>query len=139
MIVDVFAWALIVTGAFFTFAAGLGLLRFPDLLSRIHSAAKPQTLGMVLVLVGLALRLQQGRYLWMLVLVVAFQMMTAPVSAHMVARAGYRTGKTDAAYLEVDELTRDLRLAKEVAERRAREERERAEAAERPPGAPADG
>ena len=111
MIVEVLAWTLIVAGAFFTFAAGLGLLRFPDLLSRIHSAAKPQSFGMALLLIGLALRLQQGRYLSMLILVVGFHMMSAPVSAHMVARAGYRTGKTSSEHLVVDELTRDLTLA----------------------------
>lgn len=131
MIVDVIAWVLLVTGAFLTFAAGLGLLRFPDLLSRIHTAAKPQVLGMVLLMGGLALRLQEARYLWMLVLVVAFQMMTAPVSAHLVARAGYRTGKVDRELLVVDELTRDLHIAKQVAERREREAREREEAAHR--------
>ena len=132
MILDVIAWVLLVAGAFLTFAAGLGLLRFPDLLSRIHTAAKPQVLGMVLLMIGLALRLQEGRYLWMLLLVVAFQMLTAPVSAHLVARAGYRTGKVDRESLVVDELTRDLVIAQREAERCEAEERERAEAAVRP-------
>lgn len=139
MIVDIVAWVLLVAGAFLTFAAGLGLLRFPDLLSRIHTAAKPQVLGMVLLMIGLALRLREGRYLWMLLLVVAFQMLTAPVSAHLVARAGYRTGKVDRESLVVDELTRDLIIAKREADRREAEERARAEAAIRRPGAPGDG
>ncbi len=129
MILDVIAWTLLVAGAFLTFAAGLGLLRFPDLLSRIHTAAKPQVLGLTLLMIGLALRLREGRYLWMLLLVVAFQMLTAPVSAHLVARAGYRTGKVDREALVVDELTRDLVIAKREGDRRAAEERARAEAA----------
>lgn len=125
MILDIVAWVLLVVGTFLTFAAGLGLLRFPDLLSRIHSAAKPQTLGITLLMIGLALRLQEGRYLWMLGVVVAFQMLTAPVSAHMVARAGYRTRKIDRDTLVVDELTRDLAIAKREAARRELAEQER--------------
>ena len=139
MILDIVAWVVLVAGAFLTFAAGLGLLRFPDLLSRIHTAAKPQVLGLTLLMLGLALRLREGRYLWMLLLVVAFQMLTASVSAHLVARAGYRTGKVDRESLVVDELTRDLIIAKREADRREAEERARAEAAIRPPATPEDG
>jgi multicomponent Na+:H+ antiporter subunit G len=53
------------------------------------------------------------------VLVVAFQLITAPISAHMVGRAGYRTGKVDSSRLVVDELTADL----ENSQRQARAER----------------
>jgi len=95
-------------GAFFAFAAGIGALRFPDLLARMHAATKPQVLGLVLVLVGLALRLRDGSALWALVLVAIFQMLTAPVAAHMVGRAGFRTGKIRDDLLVVDELSRDL-------------------------------
>jgi multicomponent Na+:H+ antiporter subunit G len=85
----------------------VGLIRFPDLLARMHSATKPQVLGLVLVLIGLALRLRSGPALWMLVLIAAFQMLTSPVAAHMVGRAGYRTGKVGSDLLVVDELTAD--------------------------------
>jgi multicomponent Na+:H+ antiporter subunit G len=44
---------------------------------------------------------------------VLFQMLTAPVAAHMVGRAGYRTGKVRGDLLVVDELTADLRRAQE--------------------------
>jgi len=95
-------------GAFFALAAGVGALRFPDLLSRMHAATKPQVLGLILVLVGLALRLREGGAVWALVLVAIFQMLTAPVAAHMVGRAGFRTGKVRNDLLVVDELSRDL-------------------------------
>lgn len=95
-------------GAFFAFAAGVGVLRFPDLLARMHAGTKPQVLGLILVLVGLALRLREGGAVWALVLVAIFQMLTAPVAAHMVGRAGFRTGKVRNDLLVVDELTRDL-------------------------------
>ncbi len=114
---DVVAGALLLAGALLAFGAGVGLARFPDLLSRMHAATKPQVLGLVLVLLGLAVRLGGVPVVWMLLLVVMFQLLTSPVAAHMVARAGYRTGKVEPEHLEVDELTRDLRAAeRELAE-----------------------
>ncbi|MCG2799634.1 MAG: monovalent cation/H(+) antiporter subunit G [Cellulomonas sp.] len=98
---------LLLGGAFLAFAAGVGVLRFPNLLSRMHAGTKPQVLGLILVLAGLALRLRSGGAVWALVLVVVFQLLTAPVGAHMVGRAGYRTGKVREDLLVVDELTRD--------------------------------
>ena len=108
---DVLAGVLMLGGAMLALGAGVGLVRFPDLLARMHTAAKPQVLGLLLVLVALALRLRDGTVVWMLVLVALFQLITAPVAAHIVARAGYRTGKVDGERLVVDELTRDLAMA----------------------------
>jgi len=110
-VLDVLAAACLLGGSGLAFAAGLGLLRFPDLLARSHAAAKPQVLGLTLVLIGLALRLREGPAIWMLVLVALFQLITAPVAAHLVTRAGYRTGKADRRALLVDELTEGLRAA----------------------------
>lgn len=110
-VLDVLAAICLIGGSGLAFAAGLGLLRFPDLLARAHAAAKPQVLGLTLVLIGLALRLREGPAIWMLVLVALFQLITAPVAAHLVTRAGYRTGKVDRRSLLVDELTEDLEAA----------------------------
>ncbi len=110
-IVDVLAGACLLLGSALTLAAGVGVLRFPDLLSRIHAGAKPQVLGVLLALAGLALRLRSGAVLATLALVGIFQLVTAPVSAHFVARAAYRTGKINPDLLVVDELTDDLTSA----------------------------
>lgn len=107
-VADVAAGACLIGGAFLAFAAGVGVLRFPDLLARMHAGTKPQVLGLVLVLIGLALRIRSASAVWALVLVATFQLMTAPVAAHMVGRAGYRTGKVRADLLVVDELTADV-------------------------------
>ncbi|MBU4213530.1 MAG: monovalent cation/H(+) antiporter subunit G [Actinobacteria bacterium] len=108
---DAVSVVLLLGGAFLAFAAGVGVLRFPDLLSRMHAGTKPQVLGLILVLAGLALRLRSGGAVWALVLVVVFQLLTAPVGAHMVGRAGYRTGKVREDLLVVDELTSDADAA----------------------------
>ncbi len=104
-VADVVAAVCLIGGALLALAAGVGVLRFPDLLSRMHAGTKPQVLGLVLVLIGLSLRLRSGGAVWALVLVALFQMLTAPVAAHLVGRAGYRTGKVRRDLLVVDELT----------------------------------
>lgn len=111
-VADVASAVCLLGGAFLAFAAGVGVLRFPDLLARMHAGTKPQVLGLILVLVGLALRLRSGGAVWALVLVAVFQMLTAPVAAHMVGRAGYRTGKVRSDLLVVDELTSDQESAR---------------------------
>ncbi|GEK23552.1 monovalent cation/H(+) antiporter subunit G [Cellulomonas xylanilytica] len=111
IVADVASAVCLLGGAFLAFAAGVGVLRFPDLLARMHAGTKPQTLGLALVLIGLALRLRSGGAVWALVLVAVFQMLTAPVAAHMVGRAGYRTGKVRSDLLVVDELTSDQERA----------------------------
>ncbi|MCU1436143.1 MAG: sodium:proton antiporter, partial [Pseudarthrobacter sp.] len=90
-IIDTLTAVFLVVGALMSLAAAVGLLRFPDLLSRMHAATKPQVLGLFLLLAAIGL---QMRTLWVWpVLLVAwiFQLLTVPVSAHMVGRSGYRT------------------------------------------------
>ncbi|GAB7038200.1 MULTISPECIES: monovalent cation/H(+) antiporter subunit G [Catenuloplanes] len=102
--IDVIAVVLMIGGALLCLAAGIALLRFPDLLSRMHATAKPQVLGLLLILIGCGLRLRDPVDVTTLVLVAVFQLATAPVAAHMVARSAYRTHRFRADLLVVDEL-----------------------------------
>ncbi|MFE3458380.1 monovalent cation/H(+) antiporter subunit G [Nocardiopsis aegyptia] len=104
-------WAAVLcllAGALLSFVASVGLIRFPDLLSRMHTAAKPQVLGLLLVLVGIGLRLlpvETGIFtVGTLAVVGLFQVLTVPVAAHIAARVGYRTGRIDEDLLVTDEL-----------------------------------
>lgn len=103
-VLDTIAWVCLVAGALLSLSAGVALLRFPDLLSRMHAATKPQVLGLLLVLIGCALRLRELTDITTLLLVVVFQMATAPVAAHMVGRAAYRAGRCRSDLLVTDEL-----------------------------------
>jgi multicomponent Na+:H+ antiporter subunit G len=103
-VVDVVALACLLGGAFLCLTAGLGLVRFPDVLSRMHAGTKPQVLGVLLVMVGGAIRLQGWSNAWMLLLVAVFQMLTAPVSAHLISRVAYRRRHVRRDLLLVDEL-----------------------------------
>lgn len=111
-ILDLVAAALLIVAALLTLAAAIGLVRFPDPLSRLHAATKPQILGLILVVIALALSARSGTVLLLLVPVVIFQLLTAPISAHMVGRAGYRNGDFDPDSLLVDELAPDVDAAR---------------------------
>ena len=107
-ILDIASGVLLVGGAILSLAAAVGLVRFPDALSRLHAATKPQILGLVLVVGALALSQHSWAALLLLTPVIVLQMLTAPISAHMVGRAGYRTGDFDPTTLVVDELAADV-------------------------------
>ncbi|MBR7833836.1 monovalent cation/H(+) antiporter subunit G [Actinospica durhamensis] len=80
----------ILGGALWSLIAGIGLLRLPDVLTRMHAATKPQVLGLLMVVFGVALRLRDANDITTLILVGLFQTWTVPVAAHMVARAARR-------------------------------------------------
>src|SRR3712207_6051201 len=103
-VADAVALVCLIAGAFLCLTAGVGLVRFPDVLSRMHAGTKPQVLGTLLVMVGGAIRLYGLAAAWMLLLVAAFQLLTAPVSAHMISRVAYRRRHVRRDLLLVDEL-----------------------------------
>ncbi|MDM4723147.1 monovalent cation/H(+) antiporter subunit G [Micromonospora sp. WMMA1363] len=103
-VADWLAAVFLVAGALLGLAAGIGVLRFPDVLDRMHAATKPQTLGVLLLLTGLVLRLRSPAALGVIVLVGLFQLATAPVAAQMIGRAAYRSNRFDRTLLDADEL-----------------------------------
>lgn len=107
-VMDVLSAVLLLSGSFFALIAAIGVVRLPDLLSRMHAATKPQVIGLMLVVLGLAARLRSFEVLGFLLLIVAAQMATAVVSSHMVGRASYRAGQVRDDLLVVDELTEQV-------------------------------
>ena len=101
---DVIAGACLIVGSLLALIAGIGLVRFPDVLTRMHGATKPQTLGVLLILLGLALRVEDRSVLAVIALAAVFQLVTAPVSAHMLGRAALRAGHIDRTRLTRDDL-----------------------------------
>ena len=82
--IDIVAGTFMILGCLMSLAAGIGMLRFPDLLSRMHAATKPQVLGLFLLLSALGLELRSWAVIPVLLLAWIVQLLTAPVSAHMV-------------------------------------------------------
>lgn len=89
---ELVASVLLVVGSSLAAIAALGLQRFRDVFARMHAATKPATLGLVLVLTGAALVVGGIGPVTKLVLVIMLQFVTAPVGAHLVGRATFRTG-----------------------------------------------
>lgn len=106
---DLAGAGVIALGAFFCLAAAIGLVRFPDVMTRMHAATKPIVFGLILVLVGVTLTLRDPKAFSLLGLAVLLQTLTAPVSGHLVSRTAYRDGEWDAENATADDLAADTR------------------------------
>lgn len=104
-VVEILASVLIIAGTVLAVIAAIGLNRFNDALTRIHSASKPQTLGLMLVLAGAALAAGSWSLAAMMLAVMLAQMTTVPVASVMVGRAAFRRGFVRGGQYAVDDLT----------------------------------
>ena len=89
---DIIVSILIVLGGGFAAIAGLGLLRLPDVLIRMHATTKAGTLGVGLIVLGVSVHFASSLVITKALLIIAFMFLTAPVGAHLIARAAYRRG-----------------------------------------------
>ena len=101
---DIIGGLFILSGAVLGALAGIGQVRFGDLFTRMHVATKPATLGLLLVAIGAMFRLNTVGAITLLVLSILLQFLTAPVSAHLVARSAHRRGEWDRSGAAVDHL-----------------------------------
>ena len=83
---------LMVVGAVLTLLAALGMVRMPDVYSRMQSATKASTLGVGCTMLAVAVDFADLAITTRAVLIVAFVFLTAPISAHMIGRAAYYVG-----------------------------------------------
>ena len=88
--IDVLIGLFLLAGAAFVMIAAIGIVRLPDLLTRMHASTKAGTLGALLVLVGLALHQGTGEVVSKAVATALFLLLTAPIAAHMIGRAHAR-------------------------------------------------
>ena len=89
--------AVVLLGAVLILLAAIGVVRFDDVLTRMHALTKASTLGVLLVLVGAALYLSNPNDYTSLALAAGLQLLTSPVSAHLIGRATYRAEGIDRA------------------------------------------
>ncbi|KLU08774.1 sodium:proton antiporter [Kocuria sp. SM24M-10] len=112
-VLDAAAAVCLVLGALMSLAAAIGLVRFPDLLTRMHAGTKPQVFGLLLMLTAVALENRDPVMIPLIILGWVFQLLTVPVSAHMVGRSTYRTKHLNRATLTQDDLQEVLNRAGE--------------------------
>jgi len=101
MVLEVLAWVSIVAGLFFMLVGTLGVLRLPDVYTRLHAAGMTDTMGAGFLLLGMAFQtvidMMHGETSYWLVLVrlvfvYAFLLFTSPIATHALARAGLAGG-----------------------------------------------
>ena len=83
------AGVLMLLGTAFTLIAAIGLLRLPDLYTRMHAVTKAGTLGVGFLLISAAVAFGEVSVATRAIVAFLFVMFTAPVSAHLIGRAGY--------------------------------------------------
>jgi multicomponent Na+:H+ antiporter subunit G len=83
---------MLLLGALFMLLAAIGMVRMPDVLTRMHSSTKSATLGVGLIMLGVALVFGDFAIGVRALAIVIFMFSTTPVSAHMIARAAYLSG-----------------------------------------------
>ena len=92
---EIAAGILLLLGGLFCAVAGLGVLRLPDVLVRMHASTKAGTLGVGLIVIGVAVHFatEEGGSLVVAkaLLIVLFLLLTAPVGAHLIGRSAYRS------------------------------------------------
>lgn len=89
---DILSWILLLGGCAFMMIGGLGVLRFPDIYTRLHAASLTDTAGAGLILLGLMLQGGWSLVTVKLALILAFLFFTSPTSTHALARTALASG-----------------------------------------------
>lgn len=80
------------TGSVLMLLAAIGALRMPDLPMRMHATTKAGALGSGLIMIAVALHFSSSEVTARVMAIIGFIMLTAPVAAHVIGRAGYFVG-----------------------------------------------
>ena len=107
---DIFSYitgVLLVVGAVFSLAAAIGILRLPDLYTRMHAASKAGTLGSGLAFLAIAVIAMDGSVALRALAGFLFVLLTAPISAHLLAKAAYAAGYRPAEITRTNDLEED--------------------------------
>jgi len=87
MVFDVASWGAILVGLFFMIVGTVGVLRMPDVFTRLHAAGMTDTMGAGFLILGMCLQAGLSLLTLRLLIVYAFLMVTSPIGTHALARA----------------------------------------------------
>jgi multicomponent Na+:H+ antiporter subunit G len=113
-VIELLAAILIIAGSVFGLIAAIGMIRLPDTLIRMHAATKAGTLGAGLILAGAAFFFAELGLVLRALLTLMFLYLTAPVAAHLIGRAAYRSGIDLFARTCIDHLAEDMQTGSEI-------------------------
>jgi multicomponent Na+:H+ antiporter subunit G len=92
-LLSILGWILLLLGSFFCLVGSIGLIRLPDFYSRVHAAGVVDSLGTILILLGLMTQTQDYLVIIKLILILLFMMLTGPTAVHALAHAANSTDK----------------------------------------------
>ena len=93
MAADLLSWIFLLAGSGFAIVGGIGVIRMPDLFTRLHAAGVTDTMGAGLILAGLMLQGGLSLVTVKLVMILAFLWFSSPVSTYALARATLASGQ----------------------------------------------
>jgi multicomponent Na+:H+ antiporter subunit G len=108
-IVEIVTGVMLVIGASFALVASIGLIRLKDVYMRMHAASKAGTLGSGVMLLALAVHASDLAVVTRAIAGVVFFLLTAPISAHLLAKAAYAAGYRPCADTKEDALAKTVR------------------------------
>jgi multicomponent Na+:H+ antiporter subunit G len=92
LVVNFLSWGFILSGSFFVLVGAIGLLRMPDLYTRMHAASVMETLGAGLLFVGLMIQAGPTLITLKLFFLLALFFFAGPVASHALAQAALHEG-----------------------------------------------
>jgi multicomponent Na+:H+ antiporter subunit G len=93
LVLDILSWVFLMAGSFFSIAGGIGVIRMPDVFTRLHAAGVTDTGGAGLILVGLMFQGGLTLITVRLLLILGFLWFSSPVSTYALARAALAGGE----------------------------------------------
>ncbi len=108
-VVEIVTGTMLVIGASFSLVASIGLIRLKDVYMRMHAASKAGTLGSGVMLLALAVHASDLAVVTRAIAGVVFFLLTAPISAHLLAKAAYTAGYRPCADTKEDALAEVVR------------------------------
>lgn len=92
--IEIIVSVLLLAGAAFMLLAAVGILRLPDLPTRMHASTKAGAMGAMFTMGGVAFYFADSIVFARAFAIVVFILITSPIAAHVIGRAGYFTGTT---------------------------------------------
>jgi len=119
MIIEIASWALFIGGSVFLLIGAIGMIRLPDMFSRMHGAGIIDTMGVLMLFLGMILQAGMTLVSIKILLIVLFLMFTLPTTTHALARTAVAAGLKPLCD-DDDTDARELAMMKELEEERKR-------------------
>ena len=92
MLLDIISWLLLLTGGFFVAVGGIGVLRMPELYTRMHAAGVTDSIAPIMILIGLMFQAGFTLISLKLVAILVFLLLTGPTASNALASAALLAG-----------------------------------------------